>query len=195
MLTSNSVRAAAKQLLPAAKSQLRPLIILSLDCMIKRASLFSFATIVLLTSCKQASFLKQRYTHFGHSKPAIKYITRTPKPPLEVNWQPATKHAKVHVAEAPRPAAPRRSADLPPVQPGSLPVRHNQSGGALTASAQHLAVDTWALKKLTLVPAKIKKSPADRSDGIPIISPLLKIVILVLLIVLVAGLIILIGLI
>jgi hypothetical protein len=156
----------------------------------KTAPLIFFAIIVLFSACKQSSFLKQRYTHYSHSKATASDVEKNRKTNVALNLQSLAMQAKVEDGRIPQQKKPKRSEAFTPATHCSMPVHRNQHDIDLTVSAEYMTKNTGAsslgLKKVKLLPIKILSSLDDRAERIPVITPVLKIVFLVLLIVLVA---------
>jgi hypothetical protein len=158
-------------------------------CMSKTIPLISFAIIMLLSACKQSSFLKQRYTQYGHSKSIANKVEKTRKTTLVLNLQPVAMQAKAEHADVPQQRMPKRSEEFTPALACSAPVQQNKHNRDLTpveTIATNAMTSASGLKKAEVFPIKFLRSVVDRAERIPVISPLLKIVFLLLLIVLVA---------
>jgi hypothetical protein len=156
--------------------------------MSKTIPLISIAIVLLLCGCRQASFLKQRYTHYGHVKPVVSNERHTNKQfPRE--QQPLLVQTKVETAPSPRQGRPINSEEHTPLAPHSVPVRRDPHPRDVTASAGHVFKNTlsggWSVGKMDVLTVKSKVSFNDNADRIPVISPLLRIVFLLLLIALV----------
>jgi hypothetical protein len=149
--------------------------------------IFTLAAVTLLASCKHASFQKQRYTHNGHSKPVIQQVAISTAPYRVVRHE-QIKPAQVEVKEVPG-----QFTASPAVVTTSIPVRNIQSSGALVVSADKaagLVANNGRLVNIKEVKTRIGNVlKSNVSDSIPIISPILKIIMLLLLIALVAGII------
>lgn len=159
------------------------------DRMKKSAALPSIALVILFSAgCKQASFLRQKYTHYGHSKPHIaaerpkrQYLAEQ-KAPDDLRVQPFLSFTDIQ-------------RQVTTVNESQLRPREHNGRRALMASAVPFAknglTNSWSVKRIKHVPAAIKKYTGEQSKTIPIISPLLRIILVILLIVLVALVIIL----
>jgi hypothetical protein len=155
--------------------------------MIKRASALLITLLVLFTGCKQASFLKQRYTHYGHSKAGGAGLTAT-KPAGETG-KPGESKGEAHlVADAGLVSPQPGTADFPSALPPALPVRHHPFGGSVSVQAppvKNVETSAGEVTKTRTAPVRARKAVGENSTRIPIISPLLRLVFLILLVALV----------
>jgi hypothetical protein len=141
--------------------------------------------ITLISSCKSSSFLKQRYTHFGHGQKSKVVVAKEKKsntPKEIVEELPQTKVAVSVAADTPSEPGTEKKPSFAKVETLKNQVKHFVSLKPSNSIAEDEIESESFIKSITAVSAakSVGKKVIEKNSAKAIVGKVLKIIILIL---------------